>query len=105
MEEEQIKTGRNPYGLSLASNINKALPDLKAAYFGGKISLYLPSTSIGEKASLKGWLYTLLDTLPEIEHPLERIHFIIYVDDAIENVILINPSELDVQALDRAIND
>lgn len=99
--KDQIRNGANPYGVTLAQNINKALPKAKCVYGSGNIYLYLPD-SLGYKASSKGWFYALLDTLPEIDAPLQRLQVIIYVNEAIECVTVINPSEFDVTALDEA---
>ena len=99
--EDQIRNGANPYGVKLAENISNALPKAKCVYGGGNIYLYLPD-SAGYKASSKGWLYTFLDTLPEIDAPLERLQVIIYVNEAIACVTIINPSEFDAMAMDKA---
>ena len=99
--QDQIRNGENPYGVTLAENIIKALPKAKCIYSNGNICLHLPD-SVGYKASSKGWLYTLLDTLPEIDAPLERLQVIIYVNEAIECVTIINPSEFDAMAMDKA---
>jgi len=97
----QIRNGANRYGVMLAENINKALPKAKCFYGNGNIFIYLPD-SLGYKASGKGWLYTLLEGLPEIDAPLQRLQAVIYVNEAIECVTIINPSEFDVTALDHA---
>ena len=102
--QDQIKNGANPYGVTLAENISKALPKAKCIYSSGNICLHLPD-SPGYKASSKGWFHTLLDTLPEIDAPLERLQAIIYVNEAIECVTIINPSEFDAMAMDKAIID
>lgn len=90
----------NPYTNELAHNLQKVLPDAKVLVGGGYINLYL----YGEHAAdLKGWLFGILETLPEIDHPIERVNFVVYVNDGMELITLINPSEFDVRALDHAI--
>lgn len=102
--EKAIENGINPYGLTLAKNIQHVFPTIRAIYGFGNIYLHL-NEDIGHKADLKGWLYTMLDTLPEIEYPLERIEFIIYVNGSIKLFKVINPSEFDAMAIDKAIID
>jgi len=89
-----------PYSNELAYNIHQALPDAKVKIDRQNIYLYLYGD---EKPNLKQSLYALLHTLPEIDHPLERVSFVLYWNDSIEDVVLINPSENDVNALDNAI--
>lgn len=98
----ELEQNKGLYGKQLAENIKNALPTAKAEYSLGRVYLYLPS-SVGEKASLKGWLYTLLDILPEIEHPLERILFVVYQEGSLDLITLINPSKFDVTALNYSI--
>ncbi|RZK25351.1 MAG: hypothetical protein EOO43_05730 [Flavobacterium sp.] len=89
---------RGLYGKQLAANIQAALAATKAVYSGGRIYLYL-KTGIGDKADMKGWLFTLLDGLPEIEHPIERIQFVIYQAGSMDSIITINPTKFDVLAI------
>jgi len=44
-----------------------------------------------------------LDNIPEIGHPLETVHFIVYENDSIELITLINPSEFNIRAEEYAI--
>jgi len=99
--KDQIRNGANPYGVTLAENINNAFPQCKCVYGGGNIYLYLPD-SLGYKANSKGWLYTMLEGLPEIDAPLQRLQVIVYIDEAIQCVTIINPSKFDVTAMDEA---
>lgn len=102
MDANKTPNSRSFYGQQLANNIQEALPQAKIEYFGGNVYLYL-SQAIGEKASLKGWLYTLLESLPEIDQPLERIQFVVYENNALKLISVINPSKFEVTALDKAI--
>lgn len=94
----------NEYSRTLAANIEAALPEVRALCGAGNIYLHLPQ-SIGGYADLKGWLYMMLESLPEIPYPIERIEFIIYVNGSIELFQVINPSEFDATAVDKAIID
>jgi len=96
--QDQIRNGANPYGVTLAENINKALPKAKCVYGGGNIYLYLPD-SAGYNVSSKGWLHTMLEGLPEIDAPLQRLQIVVYVNEAIKCVTIINPSKFDVIAM------
>lgn len=100
--EEAAQGQRKPYINELARNINQALPDAKVLVDNINIYLYL----YGEQQSdLKKWLYSFLETLPEINYPIERVCFVIYLDDKMEQAVVINPSENDVRALDNAIHN
>ncbi|WP_231489931.1 hypothetical protein [Pedobacter sp. Leaf170] len=97
----QIRGGANLYGVTLADNINKAFPQVNCIYGGGNLHLYLPD-SPGYSERSKGLLYTMLDGLPEIDAPLQRLQVIVYVNESIQCVTIINPSKFDVTALDNA---
>ncbi|WP_231464727.1 hypothetical protein [Pedobacter sp. Leaf132] len=99
--QDQIRGGANLYGVTLADNINKAFPQVKCIYGGGNLYLHLPD-SPGYSARSKGWLYTMLKSLPEIDAPLQRLQVIVYVNESIQCVTIINPSKFDVTALDNA---
>src|SRR4051812_38576527 len=96
--EKMENQNKGLYGQQLAENLREALPEARTIYDAGNIFLYLPRP-IGEKASVKGWLYMMLDTLPEIEHPIERIQFVVYEGSALNLVTVINPSKFDIFAL------
>jgi hypothetical protein len=97
---EAEKRQRKPYINELAINVQQALPDAKVLVDTLNIYLYL----YGEQSTdLRNWLYSFLETLPEINHPIERVSFVLYVNDSMENVVLINPSENDVRALENAV--
>jgi hypothetical protein len=89
-----------PYSNELAYNIQQALPDAKVKIDRQNIYLYLYGD---EQPNLKQSLYALLHILPEIDHPLERISFVLYWNDSMEDIVLINPSENDARALEFAI--
>lgn len=98
--EEAAKRQGKPYINELAWNVQQALPGAKVLVDTVNIYLYL----YGEQhTDLKNWLYDLLETLPEISHPLERVTFVLYQNDSLDKVVLINPSENDVRAIDNAI--
>ena len=101
--ENTTHNTRGLYGKQLAANIQAALAETKAVYSGGRIYLYLKA-GIGDKADMKGWLFTLLDGLPEIEHPLERIQFVVYQAGSMDSIITINPSKFDILAVYDAID-
>lgn len=97
---EAEKGQRKPYINELAINVQQALPNAKVMVDTVNIYLYL----YGKQATdLKQWLYSFLETLPEINHPIERVVFVLYFNDSMENVVTINPSENDVRALENAI--
>ncbi|RZJ77168.1 MAG: hypothetical protein EOO20_29130 [Chryseobacterium sp.] len=97
---EAVARARKPYINELAWNVKQALPDAKVLVDTGNIYLYL----YGEKqADLKAWLYIFLETLPEINHPIERVSFVMYENYSLEKVVIINPSENDVRALEHAV--
>lgn len=100
LEEAVNKNSYKPYTNQLAFNVMKALPDAKVLIDSVNVYLYLYGE---QQADLKQWLYSFLETLPEINHPLERVSFVIYVNDSMEKVVLINPSENDVRALEHAV--
>jgi len=98
--QEAVEGNKKPYIAELAYNISQALPDATIKYDLVNIYTYL----YGEQQSdLKQWLYGVLETLPDINHPIERVSFVIYVDDKIEKVVVINPTENDVRAIEYAI--
>jgi len=88
-----------PYLIQLALNIIEAYPELGVTVGNGHIYI----RKKGYEQHLKEWLFSMLSDLPEIDHPIETVRFAVYVDDSLELVTLINPSEFDVRALDVAI--
>lgn len=98
--EEAEKHQRKPYINELAINVQQALQDAKVMVDTINIYLYLYGQ---QSTDLRKWLYSFLETLPDINHPLERVSFVIYVDDSMKEVVLINPSENDVRALEHAV--
>ena len=97
---EAAARARKPYLNELAWNIKQALPDVKVLADRFSIYLYLSGE---QQPDLKQWLYSILETLPEINHPIERVVFVLYFNDSIEDIVTINPSENDVRALEYAI--
>lgn len=98
---EAVKN-RRPYINQLAWNLQLVLLEAKITLGGGYIYVDLFGP---QDPDLKKWLFEILETLPEIEYPIERVNFVVRVDNAIELVTLINPSENDVRALDNAIGN
>lgn len=86
----ELEKTKGLYGQQLAENIKNQIPTATVQYSLGKIFLYLEST-IGEKASLKGWLHMLLESLPDIQYPLERIEFAVYEEGSMKLMTIINP--------------
>ena len=85
-----------PYIDQLLLNLQAALPDAKINFENRYMNIFL----YGEQSKdLKDWLHETLASLPEINHPIQRVSFIIRVDDMIELATVINPSEFDVMAL------
>ncbi|MDQ1139396.1 hypothetical protein [Pedobacter agri] len=101
MQTEPQKPIYKPYTNQLAYNVMKALPGAKVLVDSVNIYLYLYGQV---KPDLKEWLYSFLETLPEINHPLERVSFALYENDSLEKVVLINPSENDVNSLQDAVD-
>jgi len=99
--QEAVKRSEKPYIKELSFNLQQALPDATIKFDRINIHLYLNEH---QQPNLKQWLYGVLETLPEINHPLERVGFVIYVDDKIEEITLINPTENDVRALEYAVD-
>ena len=98
--DEAAARARKPYINELAWNVKQALPEAKVLVDSVNIYLYL----YGEQPTdLRNWLYSFLETLPEINHPIERVSFIMYVNDSMEQTVLINPSENDVRAIELAV--
>jgi len=97
---DAVKRQNKPYLKELAKNLQHALPNAKVSYGGGFIRLYLYGE---QEPDLKKWLFSVLDSLPEIPHPIERVSFDVKVDDKIELVTLINPTEFDVRSVEYAI--
>lgn len=97
---EGAVSNHRPYTNALACNLQHALPDAKVLVGGGYLNLYLYGE---QEPDLKDWLFGILDALPEINHPIERVNFVVSVDDSIELITLVNPSEFDIRALDYAI--
>ncbi|WP_231460022.1 MULTISPECIES: hypothetical protein [unclassified Pedobacter] len=96
---EQLRCGANPYGATLADNINKSYANISARYGNGNLYLYLPD-SWDKSTVLKPWLDKFLKTQPQINCPLERLQVIVYLHDAIQLVSILNPSELDAMEMD-----
>jgi len=97
---EAMRKPYKPYTYQLAKNINAAFPALKVVVRPPYITLKLT----GDKPEdLKTWLYNILELLPEIDHPLDTVKFIIKVNDTTESFITINPSEATIMALPYAI--
>jgi len=90
------------FGKQLAENIQASVPGSEAFSFSARIDLHL-ETSVGQKAELKNWLYRLLESLPEIEHPIERVQFVIYQSGSMDFVTVINQSKFDILAVYDAI--
>lgn len=87
-----------PYLAQLALNIMEAHKELSVSVGNGHIYI----RKQGAEPDLKKWLFSMLEELPEINHPIETVHFAVYVDDALKLVTLINPSEFDARAADLA---
>ena len=98
--EEAAQKAKKPYINELAWNVKQALPDAKVMVDTLNIYLYLYGD---QPTDLRSWLFSFLETLPEINHPIERVSFVIYVDDSMEQVLLINPSENDTRAVELAV--
>ena len=97
--EQQVTYGANPYGSTLADNIASAT-GFEATYANGNIFIY----RVGDvQADTKQWLYRTLESLPEIDYPIQRLQIIIYQDGALKKVVVINPAIEDVNALENAI--
>jgi hypothetical protein len=88
------------YKHQLAVNISDALPDGSVYFTGNYLTIDIPESTSDE---LKAWLYDLLEGLPEIDAPLETVHFIVKLNGSTELITLINPSEFDVTAERMAI--
>jgi len=100
---EQLEGAINnhrPYTNELAANLQQALPNARVLVGGDYINLYLYGK---QDPQIKSWLFGILGALPEINHPIERVNFVVSIDDSIELITLINPSEFDIRALDYAI--
>ena len=93
---------RHLYSKQLALNLQLALPNDKVEYYSGRIYLHLLEVVADEK-DRKQWLYRVLEKLPEIVHPIERIQFVIYQADSMDLITIINPSKFDVMAVHDAI--
>jgi len=100
--EEAAARARKPYLNELAWNIKQALPDAKVLVDRFSIYLYLYGD---QQPDLKQWLYSFLNTLPDINHPIERVVFVLYFNDSLETIVTINPSENDVRALEYATDN
>lgn len=99
---DEIQQTHNPqylYSKQLAINIRQAHPELNVSR--GHQHIYIGKS--GNEPDLKQWLYSLLEKLPEIDHPRETIHFIIAENDSIELMTVINPSEFTIRAEEYAI--
>lgn len=101
-ESLEIANSHNkPYIDQLLLNLKAALPDAKINFENRYMNVFL----YGEQSKdLKNWLYEILASLPEINHPIQRVSFMVRVDDMIELASVINPSEFDVMALKFAVD-
>lgn len=98
---ENANRRNKPYTDQLLLNLQASLPDAKINFENRYMNVFL----YGEQPKdLKNWLYELLETLPEINHPIQRVSFLLRVDDKIELATVINPSEFDVMALTFAVD-
>lgn len=100
--ENTVTETRGLYGKQLAANIHSALSGVETVYSYGQIYIHLEK-NVGKKAELKGWLYALLESLPEIAHPIERIQFVVYQAGSMDLILTINPGKFDVLAVYDAI--
>jgi len=89
------------YKHQLALNITDALPTASIYFTGNYLTIDIPELL---SQDFKAWLYGLLESLPEIDAPLETVHFIVKIDGSTELITLINPSEFDVTAEHNAID-
>lgn len=99
MDLEQQKHNR-PYANTLAYNIDQAVPESRVTIHRNYIMIVLPE-NVGDH---KQWLYSLLESLQEINYPIETVRFVIRANGELQYPqITINPSESDVRGLDYAI--
>jgi len=89
------------YKHQLALNITDLLPEVSVYFTGNYLTIDIPEL---QSQDLKAWLYGLLEGLPEIDAPLETVHFIVKIDGSTELITLINPSEFDVTAEQNSID-
>jgi hypothetical protein len=72
------------YKHQLAVNISDALPDASVYFTGNYLTIDIPESTSND---LKAWLYDLLESLPEIDAPLETVHFIVKLNGSTVNYV------------------
>lgn len=100
MDLEPQKQIYRPYANQLAFNVKQALPQAIVTISMNYIHIDLEYILTDHKA----WLFELLPTLPDINHPIETIYFIIRSKRQMYPTITINPSEFDLMSLQYAID-
>jgi len=102
MENQEQPQNRSLFNYTneLSENLLKVLRDCSILVSRNRIYIY----KVGDTSpDLKKWLYDILESLPDILHPLETVEFVVYENGEMNLITKINPSEFDVRAVEYAI--